>query len=66
MTDSEKLKWVAEHLATFRPLCDVAFMTYIDENGLTQDVEYEHSAPLGSDLELLEGCIELALKNESV
>ena len=71
MNDTELLNWIAEHLVSFRPVFETATMVWIDNDGFEKEIWYKAAEDeiTGNDIpniKLLRGCIEGALKHESL
>jgi hypothetical protein len=67
MTDTELLKWIAEHMVSFRPTFVSATMEYIDNGGYTKEIWYKAAETGDIDcLLLLRGCVKGALLSESL
>ena len=62
MNDSELLLWIAEHMTNFTPVIGDARMDYIDDNGESHIAYYCGEFLNAQCLDLLKGCIGVAVK----
>lgn len=61
MSDTEYLKWIAEHLLYFRPVFNFATMTYLNDSGDAKEITFNHPEAEKTELEQLKNCIDLAI-----
>jgi hypothetical protein len=59
MSDSDYLKWIAEHMILFRPVLCSAHLEYVDKDGLEQELQYTSPNNVDNNtLQLLKECID--------
>ena len=64
MTDSEMLKWIAEHLSSFELGVYHSRMEYITTEGHSKTVRVSESDTM-DDVDVLKRCIEKAVEDEN-
>ena len=62
MNEFEYLEWIATHLVSFRPMPEMAYITFLDDRGFQHEITVGIDSENPSDLEILTKAIDKAVE----